>query len=258
MTYALNDALMKAAADRAARVIILCGEGRHFSTGHDLRELGFGEVGSKYPLTSTWSDMDLDTIEGWFGIEREVFLDMCRRWRGIAKPTIAQVQGACVGGGLMLAWVCDLIVAADTAFFQDPVVNLGVGGVEFFAHAWEIGARRAKEKLFTADRWTAAEAEAWGMVNHVVPEAELASFTLELARRIALKPSFALKLAKEAVNGSLDAQGFTSATDRAFYLHQLAHAQNRLKFGGIIDPAGIPATVRKSGDIPTIVIGRGK
>ena len=66
------------------------------------------------------------------------------------------VQGACIAGGLMLAWVCDLIVAADDAFFADPVVRMGIPGVEYFAHPWVLGPRFAKEVLFTGDRFTAA------------------------------------------------------------------------------------------------------
>lgn len=256
MTYALNDAFVSAARDNDIRVIILTGAGKHFSTGHDLKDTGFGAVGHDYPLTSTWSDIELDTIEGWYGWEREMFLDMCRRWRSIPKPTIAQVQGACLGGGLMLAWICDLIIAADNARFQDPVVNFGVGGVEYIAHAWEMGARQAKEMLFTADSWTAQDARDWGMVNRVVPLGDLEQESLALARRIAAKPAFALKLAKEAINGSLDAQGQSVAIDRGFALHQLAHAHNRLKTGGLLDPSDVPPIMREAQDIPEIVFGR--
>lgn len=256
MTYALNNAFVSAARDNDIRVIILGGAGKHFSTGHDLKDTDFGAVGHDYPLTSTWSDIELDTIEGWYGWEREMFLDMCRRWRSIPKPTIAQVQGACLGGGLMLAWICDLIIAADNARFQDPVVNFGIGGVEYIAHAWEMGARQAKEMLFTADSWTAQDAKEWGMVNRIVPLGDLEQESLALARRIAAKPAFALKLAKEAINGSLDAQGQSVAIDRGFALHQLAHAHNRLKTGGLLDPSGVPPTMREAQDIPEIVFGR--
>lgn len=75
--------------------------------------------------------------------EEEIYLGMCRRWRNLPKPAIAPVQGKCIAGGLMLAGVCDLIVASDDAQFQDPVVQMGVCGVEYFAHPWELGARKA-------------------------------------------------------------------------------------------------------------------
>src|SRR5262249_42895982 len=121
MLYELNEALMTAARDDRVRVIILGGVGKHFSAGHDLRK-GIGEleeVGRNYPLTSSWSGVGTSTIEGWHSWEHEMYLDMCRRWRAIAKPVIAQIQGGCIGGGLMVAWTCDLIVASEDAFFQD-------------------------------------------------------------------------------------------------------------------------------------------
>lgn len=255
MTYALNAAFMEAARDDGVRVIVLAARGRHFSTGHDLKDSEFPEVGRGYRATAPVSGIETQTIEGWHALERELFLDMCRRWRAIAKPTIAQVQGACIGGGLMLAWVCDLIVAADNAYFQDPVANFGVGGVEYLTHAWELGARRAKELLFTAERWTAIQAKEWGMVNRVLPLERLEEDVLALAGHIAAKPSFALKLAKEAINGSLDAQGQQLAIDRGFALHQLAHAHNRLKYGGLLDPSGVPAAMRADADIPELIFG---
>ena len=116
---------------------------------------------------------------------------------------------------------------------------MGVGGVEYFAHPWELGPRKAKELLFTADWLSAAEAKALGMVNHVVPAGDLAEFTLALANRIAAKPMFALKLAKEAVNAAEDAQGRVAAMNTAFALHQLAHSHNMLVHGTAVDPSGV-------------------
>src|SRR5690606_16679680 len=101
-------------------------------------------------------------------------------------------RGARRAGGLMLAWCCDLIVAASGARFRDPTLEMGVCGVEFIMHPWEVGVRQAKEWLFTSDWLTAEEAKALGMVNRVVADADLASFTLDLAARIARKPAFAL------------------------------------------------------------------
>jgi enoyl-CoA hydratase len=129
--------------------------------------------------------------------------------------------------------------------FLDNTVSMGVGGAEFFAHPWEIGVRKAKEMLFTADWLSASDAMRLGMVNHVVPLAELGSFTLALANRIAQKPGFALKLAKEAVNAAQDAQGRVSALQTAFALHQLAHSHNMQVHGMLIDPGGIAPAVRR-------------
>jgi enoyl-CoA hydratase len=158
--------------------------------------------------------------------EMEVYLGMCRRWREIPKPTVAMVQGACIAGGLMLAWVCDLIVAADDAFFADPVVRMGIPGVEYFAHPWVLGPRAAKEFLFTGDRFDAARAHQLGMVNRVVPRADLETETLAIAARIAEMPRFGLALAKKAVNQAEDEMGMRTGMDSVFGLHHFAHAHN--------------------------------
>ena len=81
-----------------------------------------------------WDHLGKPAGDQRFRRETEVYLGMCRRWREIPKPVIAMVQGACIAGGLMLAWVCDLIVAAEDAFFSDPVLRMGIPGVEYFAH----------------------------------------------------------------------------------------------------------------------------
>ncbi len=192
-----------------------------------------------------WGGFAEPNAHGRFAREQEIYLQITRRWRNLAKPTIAEVHGKCIAGGLMLAWACDLIVASADAEFCDPVVTMGVCGVEWFVHPWELGPRKAKELLFTADAWSAEEAHRLGMVNHVVPRPELSSFVLALARRIAAKPSFALKLTKEAVNRSVDVMGQPAAIEQAFALHQLCHAHNLQEFGMVVDPAGLHPSVRK-------------
>ena len=169
-------------------------------------------------------------------MEEEIYMGMCWRWRNLPKPLIAAAQGKTIAGGLMLLWVADLIVAADNAMFSDPTVGFGVNGVEYFAHPWEFGPRKAKEMLFTGDWIVAEEAKQLGMVNHVVPLAELHDFTLALAARIAKRPSFALKLAKESVNQMLEAQGQYTAFRSAFMIQHLAHAHNRVKYGMPAEP----------------------
>jgi enoyl-CoA hydratase len=151
---------------------------------------------------------------------------MCRRWREIPKPTIAMVQGACVAGGLMLAWCCDLIVASDDAFFADPVVQMGIPGVEYFAHPWVMGPRFAKEFLFLGERVGAARALELGMVNRVVARADLETETLDIATRIARMPRLGLALTKKAVNQSEDLMGLHAGMDSVFGLHHVAHAHN--------------------------------
>ncbi len=172
--------------------------------------------------------MDREGAEGMFVREQELYLGMCRRWREIPKPTVAMVQGACVAGGLMLAWACDLIFAAEDAFFADPVLKMGIPGVEYFAHAHVMGPRLAKEFLFLGERIDANRALAIGMINRVLPADALERETLALSSRIAEMPRFGLMLAKKAVNQAEDRMGLRDTMDATFALHHLAHAHNAL------------------------------
>jgi enoyl-CoA hydratase len=224
MTYALDAAFHRAAQDDDVRVIVLAGAGDHFSAGHDIGSKG-RDIDKEFPrLGMTWNHVTTTGIEGRYAREREVYLDMCLRWRDIPKPTIAAVQGACVAGALMLAWSCDLIVAADDAFFADPVLRMGAPGVEFFVHPWQMGGRFAKEFLFLGERIGAERARELGMVNRVVPSAQLHQTTQQLAVAIAAMPRFALALAKAAVNRAEDAMGLRQSLETSYALHQLAHA----------------------------------
>ena len=227
MTYALDEAFHRAVDDNDVKAIVLAGEGKHFSAGHDIGTPGRdtdAHFDNKAMLW--WDHTDKDGGDQRFARESEVYLGMCRRWREIPKPTIASVQGACIAGGLMLAWVCDLIVASDDAFFADPVVRMGIPGVEYFAHPWVLGPRAAKEVLFTGERFSAAQAREWGMLNRVVPREELEPTTMELAEKIAEMPRFGLALTKKAVNQAEDQMGMRSGMDSAFGLHHFAHSHN--------------------------------
>jgi enoyl-CoA hydratase len=237
LLYALNDAFDAAARNDEISVIILAAEDPHFSSGHDLAEPEKYQVMGDYDTVGTWCGFTCEGAAGHMAREKEIYLGFSERWRNIPKPTIAQVQGKVIAGGLMLIWPCDLIVASEDAQFMDNTVTMGVPGAEFFAHPWELGPRMAKEMLFTSGFWTAAEAKAAGMVNHVIPRSELGEFTLALATRIAAKPLFALRLAKESVNNAADAAGRVAAMNHAFGLHQLSHTHNRLLYGSLVDPS---------------------
>src|SRR6266851_454268 len=227
MTYALDSAFERAVNDNDIRVIVLTGAGDHFSAGHDIATPE-RDIHVQYDRKAViwWDHTDKAGADARYAREMEVYLGMCRRWREIPKPSIAMVHGACIAGGLMLAWVCDLIVASDDAFFADPVVRMGIPGVEYFAHPWVLGPRFAKEVLFTGDRFTAQRAYELGMVNRVVPRSELEAATLELAGKIAQMPAFGLSLAKRAVNQGEDLMGLRPGMDSAFGLHHVAHAHN--------------------------------
>jgi enoyl-CoA hydratase len=126
----------------------------------------------------------------------------------------------------MLAWSCDFIVASDDAFFSDPVVRMGIPGVEYFAHPWVMSPRAAKEFLFTGDRFGAERARELGMVNQVVPRDELESTVSGIAERISAMPRFGLALTKKAVNQAEDLMGMRAGMDSVFGLHHFAHAHN--------------------------------
>ncbi|MGH9301363.1 MAG: enoyl-CoA hydratase [Acidimicrobiales bacterium] len=227
MTYALDAAFYLAADDDEVKVIVLCGAGDHFSAGHDIGSPG-RDVDTSFERKASlwWDHVGKEGGESRFAREQEVYLGMCRRWRDLPKPTIAMVQGACVAGGLMLAWVCDLIVAADDAFFADPVVRMGIPGVEYFAHPWQMAPRFAKEFLFLGEKINAERAAELGMVNRVVARAELEAETFAMADQIATMPRFGLALTKKAVNQAEDLMGMRAGMDAVFGLHHLAHAHN--------------------------------
>jgi enoyl-CoA hydratase len=240
MTYDLNACFDLAARDEDIKVVVFGGEGPHFSAGHDLR--GFGPR-EDTPI-GTWVPSTEGGVHSRYSFEQEVFLGMCRRWRDFPKPTIAMVQGKTIAGGLMLAWVCDIIIASDDAQFMDPVVNMGVCGVEYFNHPYELGIRKAKELLFTADWWSADEAHRLGMVNHVVPRAELEEFSLAMAKRIAEKPAFALKLTKQAVNTAQNNMGQQATMDTVLALHHMCHAHNSEMEMRAVRREGVPEKFR--------------
>lgn len=227
MTYALDAAFQRAVDDDAVKVIVLSGNGDHFCAGHDIGTPG-RDVDVEYDRTAVihWTHVDKEGGDLRWARESEVYLGMCRRWREVPKPVIAMVHGACIAGGLMLAWSCDFIIASDDAFFSDPVVRMGIPGVEYFAHPWVMNPRAAKEFLFTGDRFTATRAAELGMVNRVVPREELESTVLAMAERISAMPRFGLALTKKAVNQAEDAQGLRVGMDSVFGLHHFAHAHN--------------------------------
>ena len=232
----LDDAFLTAEADDAVRVVILRGEGPTFSAGHDVGSADRTREREPGPdQHATFRDHGATTV----GVERtwrqewHYFFQNTRRWRDLRKITIAEVHGHVYSAGLMLMWCCDLIVADPTAVFADVVgARFGMCGVEYFAHPWELGARKAKELLLTGDSIDADEAYRLGMVAKVFPAGERQASTLAFARRIAQLPTIAALTIKEAVNQTQDNQGFTNALQAAFTLHQANHAHWNVLSGG--------------------------
>ena len=204
----LDDAFNRAVDDASVRVIILAGAGKHFSAGHDLGSPQEMEDQKKTPLEPGF--------KGEYRRLWERFFENTMRWRDLPKPTIAQVQGYCIMGGMMIASACDIIVASEDAQFADRAVGWGGGHVQYFSMPWDLGPRKAKEYLFTGEFFSAAEAEKLGLVNRVVPRAKLEAETMALAQKIATRDSFALKFAKASVNETQNAQGWREAMEGAF------------------------------------------
>jgi enoyl-CoA hydratase len=216
MLQELDHAMKALDRDESVRVIILAGAGKHFSAGHDLKEAGEKRA-------------DFSASER-FDYEDEHYLRYCLNIYDLSKPTIAQVHGACISAGFMVANMCDLMVASDDAFFADPVVqSLGAAAVEVLIHPWVMGMRAAKEFLFTGGRIDAAEAYRIGMVNRLVPRADLEQETLNLANRIATAPAFGTKLTKRSLNRAWDMSGLRSSLMAHFDTHELSHFSDEFK-----------------------------
>ena len=241
----LDEAFLRAEADDQVRVVILGGAGTMFSSGHDMgskdsiAERAGGE--NEHPSMSinggTRVGAENRMLQEW-----HYFYQNTLRWRNLRKITIAQVHGNVFSAGLMLMWACDLIVAAENTEFADVVGHrLGMCGMEYFAHPWEFGPRRAKELMLTGDSIGAEEAHQIGMVSKIFPEAEMSDKTLELARRIARLPTMAALMIKESVNQSVDNMGFQNALQACFTIHQLNHShwaeihENKYPVGGVDD-----------------------
>jgi enoyl-CoA hydratase len=210
----MNDALTRAGSDPEIRVVIIGAQGDHFSAGHDVKEA-----------------VDRpDNVEARYAYEEVRYLGHCLRIWDFAKPTIAQVQGACIAGGFMVANMCDLVVASEDAFFSDPVcVSLASAATEVLIHPWVLGLRVAKEFLFTGRKMLAEEAHRIGMVNRVVPRAQLEEATMKLALEIAKSAPFAIKMTKRSLNRTADLQGFRNSIQAHFDTHELCHTTQEYK-----------------------------
>lgn len=198
-----------AAGDDEVRAILVRANGRHFSAGMELSNGDSEHAPVPAPFSNT---ADFERMLS---------------WRNVAKPSIAAVQGKCIAAGLLLCWPCDLIVAAEDAEFVDPTLRMGMAGVEYMAHVWELGARKAKEMLFRSTPITAIEALRLGMVNRVVPTERLRAESFSWAREIASLDPVMAAVAKRAINGTLDVQGFTASLSRSFDLLELAYGAPR-------------------------------
>jgi enoyl-CoA hydratase len=212
----LHEALQAAVADPGVNVIVIAGAGPHFSSGHDLKAY-VGEAPA-----DEWHEKR-KTPEGKLEHERTMYFDKSMAIRDLTKPTIAMVQGKCVAGGLMVALACDLVVASADAVFQNPVLRMTGAGVETLLEVFDLGARKAKEFLWTGDELSADEARRLGMVNRVVERKDLEAETMALAERIAKLPPVTVQNVKRSINHSQDLAGYRNALEYHFMVHQFQH-----------------------------------
>jgi len=213
---ALNSELMQALADAlqgfdaapAVGAIVITGNDRAFAAGADIKEMS--EASAVEMLLS-------DRIGKW------------DRIRIIRKPVIAAVSGWCLGGGNELAMACDMIVASETARFGQPEINLGVipgaGGTQRLTRA--VGKVVAMEVVLNNRILTAQEAQAFGLVNRVVPVEAYLDEAIRLANEIAARAPLAVRLGKEAVNHAFESFLADGVADerRAFYFLFSTHDQ---------------------------------
>lgn len=203
----LDHAFAVAGDDRDVRVIVLLGEGDHFSGGHDLGSPDEKADREVRPLQ--------EGLRGRFHHSREHFVEKTLRWRDVPKPTIAGVQGYCIFAGWLVASSMDIIYAADDAMF------LGAN-FQYFSIPWDIHPRKAKELLYESRFIDGAEAAELGLVNRVVPRADLEAEVMDYARRIAENDPFQLRMIKLAVNQVQDTQGFHAHITAAHAMHILS------------------------------------
>lgn len=221
LSYAAFDRLMACIADAEqdddVRVVIITGAGGHFSAGHDLAEIGseYGfDPSGKGRRPSQRARLDFDRRH----------LNQFRDLFYCSKPTIALVRGICVGAGLHIVEACDLAIASDAARIGHPEQKAGLAGAAYMT-AWNIlaaGPKKARELLLIADMLKPEEAVQMGLVNKVVPDAELESAGEHWAERIAKLPRDAIAFGKAATNLALDSLGMTSQFAHGYVMHALS------------------------------------
>ena len=186
-----------ARADEAVRVVVVRGSGGVFSTGHDLgtaEGMAYRKALGAKPGIQTYDQF------------KKYNLDLLLKWRNFPKPTVAMVEGYCIYAGWMLAAAMDVVFASEDAEFL-------AGMVEYMSIPWDIGIRRAKELVFESRFISAAEAAQYGLVNRVLPKADLERETFAWAGRVAQNSPEVLRMAKVQMNKAQDAQGFTQAVE---------------------------------------------
>lgn len=195
----LQHALDDVERDAELRALVVTGAGQNFSSGFDLKE----QMQARPSGVEAWReilDRDFDTV---------------MRFWNLSKPTIAAVRGYCLAGACELALACDITIAADDAVFGEPELKFGAGIVVMIL-PWLVGPKRAKEIILSgADRIPAQEALQIGLINRVVPVAEVEAAALALARRMAVIDPSLMRQTKRAINRTFEIMGMGHALEMA-------------------------------------------
>lgn len=200
----LDEAYDRAVADPAARVVVLRGAGKHFSSGHDLGTTEqLEDEASRSGIAGRGTGLEF------YEQFRKVNLDFTLKWRNLPIPTIAMVHGYCIYGGWMIAAATDVIFASREAQFL-------AGLFEYFSVPWDIPARKARELVLESRFLGADEACELGLVNRVLEREQLERETYAYAARVAENEPTTLRMAKLAINKAQDAQGFSANMEAAF------------------------------------------
>ncbi len=169
-----------------SRVVVMRATGKHFCVGANLKDPQRAAPGSTL-LSAP---------------------DEIRLIASVMKPTIAAVQGGCIGGGQRMVWPCDLVFCTEDAFFMDPTATMGIGGIQSHLHTWFYGPRLAKEMIYSGMRLPASRLYAMGQVNRLYPDPDtLHRETLEFAHEVAQKDPAPLRQAKRAADITMDIMG---------------------------------------------------
>ena len=224
----LGNALARAEADDAVKVVLLRGAGRAFSAGFDLGE----------------ESATPSTADGWHTIlQNDVGITM-RLW-AFPKPTIAVVHGWVLAGGCDLAMACDMIVAADNANFGEPEVRYGSGPATLLM-PFVLGQKKTNELLFTGDTINAVDAERFGLVNVVVPFEQLEEAATQLALRVATAPLVVLKLTKIALTRAYEAMGLREVVHANMDISAILNAAvspEKTEFDELVKHQGLKAAL---------------
>jgi enoyl-CoA hydratase len=230
MLVEINDAMDALEADPEVRAIVLCGAGRGFSSGFDLKE----QMERNPQGAALWREiLDLD------------FSTTMRFWHS-PKPTIAAIHGPCMAGAFEMALACDISVCSRDALFGEPELKFGAGIVTLLL-PWMVGPKAAKDILLTGDDTVSAErALALGIVSRVVPEGQHLSAALGIARHISVIDPDLVRDTKKALNRTYEMQGMRAALDAALEIDhaiESAGSPDKKRFMDLAREQGLKAAL---------------